>query len=386
MKHVSQMIRSASRRWRVIAWALLLAFVLVGCGAGGVNYESWPGMTLVDGTLYVSMVDRIQAFDAETGSALWAYPTEPNSEIGFYAAPVVDAERGLMFAAGFSDQKVHAFRLAEIPENMPTPIWTFPAAEASDGARGQYVGSGTLTQNLFLIGNGDGSVYALNVEDGSLAWSFETEDRIWAEPLVKDNTVYVASLDDHLYALSLEDGSERWQLETRGALAATPKLVNGNIWIGDFGDRIYEVDPQTGDVIWTFDGGIDWFWATPTVTEELIYFSDVRGNVFAFDIDSHEVLWEQRVEDVIRGQSVLSSDGSVLLVPGHERGLIYALDTETGEELPWGIVPERPGRLPGNLVADAERVYAAPIMIPTQVQAFDIENGKVVWQYPVTEE
>jgi outer membrane protein assembly factor BamB len=243
-----------------------------------------------------------------------------------------------------------------------------------------------LAENLFLIGNGDGLIYALNVEDGSLVWSFETGDRIWAEPLVIDNMVYVASLDDHLYALSLEDGSKRWQLKTRGALAGSPRLVDGNIWIGDFGDRIYEIDPQTGDVVWTFDGGIDWFWATPTVTEETIYFSDVRGNVFAFDIASHEMIWKHRVEDVIRGQSVLNSDGSALLVPGHERGLIYALDTETGEELPWGIVPERPGRLPGNLVADAERVYAAPIMIPTKVQAFDIENGKVLWQYPVAEE
>ena len=385
MRHFLMIIKDRSRVWQALVGLCLLAFLLVGC-RGGVNYESWPGMTLVDGTLYVSLVDRLQAFDAETGTVLWAYPTEPDTEIGFYAAPVVDEERGLMFAAGFSDQKIHAFRLAEIPENLPTPIWTFPAEGASGGARGQYVGSGTITQNLFIIGNGDGLIYALNLEDGSLAWSFATGDRIWAEPRVIDDTVYVASLDDHLYALSLEDGSERWRLETRGALAGSPRLVNGNIWIGDFGDQVYEIDPETGDVLWTFAGGVDWFWATPTVAEEIIFFSDVRGNVYALDTVSHELLWQEKVANVIRGQSVLNADGSVLLVPGHEQGVIYALDAETGEEVPWGIVPERPGRLPGNLVSDAERVYAAPIMISTRVQAFDIEDGKLVWQYPVVEE
>ncbi len=385
MKHVSTIINDRSRLWRTAVWVLGLAFLLVGCG-GGVNYESWPGMTLVDGTLYVALVDRLQAFDAETGNVLWAYPPESDAEIGFYAAPVVDEERGLMFAAGFSDQKVHAFRLAEIPENMPTPIWTFPAEGGADGARGQYVGPGTIAGNLFLIGNGDGLIYALNLEDGSLAWSFKTGDRIWSEPLVIDGTVYVASLDARLYALSLEDGSERWRLETKGALAASPQLVNGSIWIGDFGDQIYEIDPQTGDVLWTFEDGVDWFWAKPTVKDETVFFFDVRGNVFAFDVESNALLWQQRVADVIRGGSVLNSDESVLLVPGHERSVIYALDTETGENVPWGIVPERPGWLPGNLVADAEHVFAAPIMIPTRVQAFDIENGKLLWQYPVAEE
>jgi outer membrane protein assembly factor BamB len=385
MKRVWRMVSNMISSWRALVWVSLLAFLLAGCG-GGVQYESWPGMTLVDGTLYVSMVDRIQAFDAETGNPLWSYPVEPDANIGFYAAPTIDEERGLMFAAGFSDQKVHALRLAENPENMPTPLWTYPPEETNGGAKGQYVGSGTIAQNLFLVGNGDGLIYALRLEDGSLAWSFETGDRIWAQPLVQDDTVYVASLDDYLYALNLDDGSERWRLETRGALGASPVLADSHIWLGDFGDQIYQIDPQTGEVLWTFEDGEDWFWATPTVGEDAIYFSDVRGNVFAFDIASRGLLWKQSVADVIRGQSVLNADGTHLLVPGHEHGVIYALDTETGEEVPWGIVPEGPGRLPGNLVADTERVYAAPIMIPTRVQGFDIQDGRLLWVYPVAQE
>lgn len=90
--------------------------------------------------------------------------------------------------------------------------------------------------------------------------------------------------------------------------------------------------------------------------------------------------------DVVRGQGVLNADGSVLLVPGHEHGQIHALDTTDGAVVPWGIVAERPGRLPGDLIASDMHVYAAPIMISTRVKAFDIEDGQLLWAYPPPEE
>jgi outer membrane protein assembly factor BamB len=341
----------------------------------------------VDGTLYAADVGQILAFDVTEGEApLWTYPEEPNANIGFYAAPVLDAEGALLLAAGYDDQTIYALRVDDLQAGeTPGVAWTFPGVQAEEGAAGQYVGSGIVAGDLFIIGNGDGKVYALNVVDGTLAWSFATGDRVWATPLVYEDTVYVASLDKTLYALNLSDGTERWTLETRGALPNSPVLVEDSIWVYGFGDQIYDVDPATGEVLWTFEGGEDWFWAEPTVGESRIYFSDVRGNVYAFDNVSHELVWRTEVGDVVRGQAVLGPEGQQLLVPGHERGIIYALDTTTGDELPWGVVPDNPGRLPGDLVTDGERVFASPLFTETSVQAFDATDGKLLWQYPPQE-
>jgi outer membrane protein assembly factor BamB len=341
----------------------------------------------VDDVLYASDVGQVLAFDAqEGGEPLWSYPAEANTGIGFYAAPVLDTERELVLAEGYQDQTIYALRVGDLGVGQtPVVAWTFPGVQAEEGAQGQYVGSGVIAGDLYIIGNGDGKVYALRLEDGTLAWSFATGDRVWATPLVHENTVYVASLDKSLYALDLTNGSEKWSLETLGALPGAPVMAGGKLWVYGFGDQIYQVAPETGDVLWTFEGGEDWFWATPTVGEERIFFSDVAGNVYAFDIDTQELVWKTEVGDVVRGQAVLGPEGNQLLVPGHERGLIYALDTATGDELPWGVVPDNPGRLPSDLVTDGERVFASPILTNSRVKAYDVVNGKLLWQYPTEE-
>ncbi len=377
-----------TRSANVLLGVLLLSLVLLsGCAGQGAQTQSWTGLSVVDEILYVADVGQVLAFDAvEGGAPLWSYPEKPSNDIGFYAAPVFEAERELLLTAGYKSQMVYALRVDDLqPGEPPAVAWTFPGVQAEQGAAGQYVGSGVIAGDLFIIGNGDGKVYALNVADGTLAWSFATGDRVWATPLVYEETVYVASLDKMLYALDLSDGSERWSLETRGALPNSPVLVEGSIWIYGFGDQIYDVDPATGEILWIFEDGEDWFWAEPTMDDTHIYFSDVRGNVYAFDKVSHELVWKNALGDVVRGQAVLGPEGEQLLVPGHERGIIYALDTVTGDELPWGVVPENPGRLPSDLVTDGERVFAAPLLTEAKVRAFDAMNGKLLWQYPLQE-
>lgn len=365
-------------RWVLGGLLLLLLVTFTGC-SGAARAESWPGLLVHEGILYAATVDRVEAFDSQTGEALWSFPAEADAKSGFYSAPVVDEERGLLLVAGFNDQTVHALRLKDDTDEMPGLAWEFSAAE------GQYVGQGTIAGDLFLIGNGDGSLYAINLVDGSLAWEFETQDRIWATPLVVGETVYLASLDRHLYALSLSAGVEQWQLETTGALAASPVWVADSIWVGDFGDQIYQIDPETGEKLWSFAGGENWFWATPVVSDKTIYFANVSGEVFALDAVASELLWSTKVDAVFRGRGIFNAENGQLLLPAHERGLIYAFDAESGDKLPWGELPENPGRLPGDLVADGERVYAAPIMISTRVQAFEMSNGNELWRYPVAE-
>jgi len=368
------------RLWAQLGLLSVVLVLVTGCGGSRVvRQESWPGMTLAEDVLFVANVDQIQALDAEDGAVLWAYPQEPDLNIGFYAAPTWDAETGLLFAQGFKDQRVYAFRLGDALDEAPSLAWVFPGVQEEVGAKGQYVASGTVAGDFYLVGNGDGSLYALNVADGALVWSFATQERIWTAPLVSEDTVYLASLDHHLYALNLETGVEKWRVETRGAIATTPVLVEGKIWLADFGDRIYQIDPEGGEIVWTFEDGVDWFWATPTVGEGEIYFSDVRGNLFAFDTASNALLWQTSVEDTVRGRAVLSTDGDILYVPGYERGRIHAFETATGDAIPWGEVPANPGRLPGDLETDGERVYAMPILIEDRLQAFRADDGKLLW-------
>ncbi len=371
------------KRWRIplMVMSAVMMMLLAGCSGGGVKQVSWPGMILSGDIIYAANVESVQAIDAQTGGVYWSFPPQVEKNVGpFYATPVLASDvgpHGTLLVAGMKDQKVYALQLAADPHDLPEVQWVF--AEAA----GQYVGSGVVAGDLFIIGNGDGNVYALNINDGQLVWSFTTGDRVWATPVVNGETVYVASLDHHIYALSLADGEEQWNVELGGAIASTPVLVGDSLWVGDFANTFYQVDATTGEIEWqqTFD---DWLWATPSVQGTTIYFADVGGKVYALDTTTHTFIWDQPADvgAMIRARMAFNPDGSRLFVAGYETGKIYVVDTQTGAQLTWGTVIDDPGELPADLVTDGTTLYVMPVISKTRIRALDMNTGKVLWAYP----
>lgn len=369
---------------QTVAVLLLLFVVLTGCAGGGLRHESWPGLIVDEGTIYAANLERVQALNAETGKLLWSYPdeTDKNSR-PFYSTPVLakdHGDHGLLLIAGYKDKTVYALALGESRAERPDLLWTFA------GAGGQYVGSGTVADGKFIIGNGDGKVYALDLDDGAQMWVFTTKDRVWATPVVVEDTVYIASLDHYLYALDVTTGVEKWKLELGGAVSATPVFIDGALWVGDFTSKLYQIDLAAQQVAWTFEAG-DWIWATPIANGTILYFADVGGRVYALNTETRELVWNAPavIDDVLHSRPALNTDGSLLFVAGHEKGVVHAFDAETGSEMVWGVIARNPGRLPGDLVADESHVYAMPILVSERVQALDLETGKVLWVYPSAE-
>jgi outer membrane protein assembly factor BamB len=367
---------------RAVAVVFILV-LLVGCQGGG-RHESWPGLLVVDGTLYAATLERVQALNAETGKVYWSFPAEDQRGVGpFYATPVLAPEHGdngTLLIAGF-DRTVYALELGASPAERPDEVWRF------SGAGGQYVGSGVVANGLYIIGNGDAKVYALRMSDGTKAWEFVTRDRVWTVPVVVDDTVYISSLDHYLYALDVETGALQWQLQANGAVATTPVYADGYLWIGDFSSSLYQVDLEAREVVWTFEAE-NWLWSTPLLNGDVLYFADVGGNVYALDIANRSMLWDApvNIDDVVHGQPALSADGGLLFVPGYEKGTIQAIDTSTGRlRQSWGSVLQNPGRLPGDLVVDGQRLYSMPIMIDARVRAFNLVSGDLLWAMPEAE-
>jgi len=365
--------------------ALLLLFIVVtGCAGGSLRHESWPGLIVADGTIYAANLERVQALNAETGKLLWSYPDETDKNIRpFYSTPVLAedyGDHGLLLIAGYKDGTVYALSLGETRAERPDLLWTFA------GAGGQYVGSGVVAEGKFIIGNGDGNVYALDLADGGQVWTFSTKDRVWATPVVVEDTVYIASLDHYLYAVDIATGAEKWKLELGGAISATPVVVNGALWVGNFTSKLYEIDLATQQVAWTFEAS-DWMWATPIAKGSILYFADVSGHVYALNTATHAPVWDAPavIDDIVHGRPALSANGSLLFVAGYEKGVIHAFDAETGSEMNWGVVTRNPGRLPGDLVTDESRLYAMPILVSERIQALDQEGGKILWTYPPVE-
>jgi outer membrane protein assembly factor BamB len=363
--------------------ALLLA--TSGC-AGGVRASSWTGLTVVGDRLYLADLQQARAMDAATGETLWTFPRNPGEDNRglFYATPAVGDAGRVFFASqlttgGFLSQRQSI--VWALDEETGDELWRF------EGATGMYVEGGALGGDLFVIGNGDGNVYALDRENGSLRWTFQTGHRVWATPLIISDTVYIGSMDRNLYALDLSSGELKWTFEGRGAFGAQPVLDDGVLYIGAFDDAVYAIDAETGRQRWQFSGD-DWFWGSPAVHQGTVYVVDVKGRVYALDAQSGDEVWhkflvtDQNQPVPVRAGLALNDDGSRLFISA-QSGALYALDTADGF-VNWSTPAE--GRGLSEPITSDSLVYQSLILGSSRVRALQTEEGRVAWAFPPPQE
>ena len=373
------MNRFLTRRWP-IALAMLAALLLgaSGCAGGSTRATSWTGLTVAGDTLYVADLEQVVALNAADGELLWAFPEDPKEDSRgiFYVTPAVDEERVIVASqispSGFLSQP--RYIVWALDRETGARLRGF---EEFEDAAGQYIEGGAIGGGLFVIGNSDGNVYALDVESGDLQWTFETGHRVWATPLIVEDTVYVGSMDRHLYALNLSDGRERWNFHTDGAFASTPALRDGTLYIGAFDDRLYAIDADTGTELWRFSNE-NWFWGSPVVYGDIVYAADVNGKVYAIDAETGAEIWRQSLGTPVRAGMALTEDGSQLFVGGQD-GALYALDTSDGFEM-WLQGSE--GQVLSRPVVSGSVVYESVLYESYRVRTLYVDNGREVWTYP----
>lgn len=336
---------------------------------------SWTGLTVVGERLYAADLEQARALNAADGEPVWAFPKDPKEEKRgtFYVTPSVGEEYVVVASqipgGGFLSQ----------PRNI---VWALDAETGRelwrfDGAAGQYVEGGAIGGDLFVIGNSDGNLYALDVKSGALRWVFETGHRVWATPLIVSDTVYIGSMDRHLYALRLSDGQVRWDFHAEGAFAGTPALRDDTLYIGAFDDRLYAIDTHTGTERWRF-AGENWFWGSPVVYSDTVYATDVNGNVYALDAETGQQIWHQPLGVPVRAGPALAEDGSRLFV-GSQNGTLYALDAADGFVV-WSSESE--GQMLSTPVVSGSVVYGTLIYGSHRIRALHVDNGREVWAYP----
>ncbi|MDY6876607.1 MAG: PQQ-binding-like beta-propeller repeat protein [Chloroflexota bacterium] len=366
-----------TRRWLIgLAVSVALLLSVSGCAGGAAQPTSWTGLTIVGERLYAADIEQVVALNGTDGDPLWAFPDDPKEDRRgvFHVTPAVGA--GYVIVAS----QVPASGFLSQPSNV---VWALDADTGSklwrfDGATGQYIEGGAIGDGIFVIGNSDGNVYALDVESGTLRWTFETGHRVWTTPLIVSDIVYIGSMDRHLYALDLSTGEIRWSFNAEGAFAGTPVLRDGTLYIGAFDDRLYAVDAHTGVERWRV-AGENWFWGSPAVYSDTVYAADVNGNVYAVHADTGEQIWHQSLDAEVRAGPALTADGSMLFI-GSQNGTLYALDSADGFVL-WQRASDE-GQMLSSSVVSGSLVYEPLLYGPYRIWALHVDNGREMWAYP----
>ena len=75
-----------------------------------------------------------------------------------------------------------------------------------------------------VFGDISGNVTALNAQNGSKAWVYNTGGSVFSSAAALGDRVYIGSNSDNLYALDINTGNPAWQLQLEGDIVATPAI------------------------------------------------------------------------------------------------------------------------------------------------------------------
>jgi pilus assembly protein CpaF len=137
---------------------------------------------------------------------------------------------------------------------------------------------------ICYVGTSDGYLYAVEANNGFLAWRYRAGGAIFASPVVANGLLYFASSNKTVYALDATNSRERWKFSTEGAVVAAPVVHDGALYIGSTDGRFYCLDARTGQERWRSqtNGPIT---GAACITSELALVGSMDGTLYALPLD-----------------------------------------------------------------------------------------------------
>jgi eukaryotic-like serine/threonine-protein kinase len=196
-------------------------------------------------------------------------------------------------------------------------IWNFTT--------GLYIGwTPAVVGGKVFTGADDGTVYCLNADNGNLIWKKQITEfapgnvsarysYATASPLIYSNKLYIGGVDGKEYCLNINDGSILWSFDTApGAKTAFITNLKSSGTIGPDGSlyvvgsptstaqkyQIYKIDSTNGNVIlqWrmpytSYPPSTDTIFATPLVVGDKLYIPDQNSRFYCYNTTNGKQLW-----------------------------------------------------------------------------------------------
>lgn len=372
---------------RPALWLLIVAagVLLLSACSGQITNTNWAGLSSDGSRVYLAFGPRVLAFDPETQTRNWIFPSESGA-VQYYSAP--SAEEGQVVfgdygrAGGFFSPRVTVsiYALDNVDAGVPAELWI-----NSESATDRIVAPPLQVGEQLFVGTADNHILALNAGDGSEIWDYETGHAIWGKPLHHDGTLYVSSMDWSVYALNAATGELVWRTTLGGALASGPVLGEDLIYVSSFDGNVHALDLASGEVQWSAPAS-DWVWGAPALADGVIYYSDIQGNIFAADAETGEQIWTKSTGHRVQSTPVVAGD--TLYVASQDgadtpTGALTAYSTTDGVQK-WTQPTNAPVLATPVLVGD-DTIVVGLQNADTLLIGFDLATGQELWRYSLPE-
>lgn len=284
------------------------------------NQQSFHGNPLFVGDLVLIGTDKscapdgighVYAFDQKTGAARWKYRTTSAS------TDIVQAGSKVYFGSIQDTWTALNLNDGSVAWSFSTkalnPDCNYPKSPVTDGTR------------LFVAAL-DGNVYSFDAANGRIAW----KQKLPAEPstslVLKDGFLTIGGNDNHIYRLKADSGMIANEVTVEAKPVGRPMITNDAVLF-----FLEDHSSKTGDIValsydlktvrWTQKLSPESASERPHVSRGLVISGNCRGELLAFRLSDGAPQWKVALKGCLRSVG----DADDLLFAGAQEGTVYAL-------------------------------------------------------------
>ena len=253
---------------------------------------------------------------------------------------------------------VFLFFAIQVAGQQPEILWTYDMADMAFGmAAMEDIDRDGKPEIVFGTYRNDERIIALNAEDGSLLWDYNTGGCNDVAPLIYDvdgdgylEVVAPGSCAPTTVCLDGATGSLEWETTTHGSdspptVADVDNDGKPEILHGEFNGWVICINGEDGSVLWEFQAAQNaWIQTAPTIFDvdmdgdlDFVVATWSFGDdhrIMAYQANNHALLWESDLpEDVIyhgASHAYLDDDTFEELVIGDYSGQLMVINAEDG--------------------------------------------------------
>lgn len=253
------------------------------------------GLSFSGGILYATNgYNEVLALDPEDGKVYWRVTIPAPSR----AAPTVI--NGRVFVTMLNNS------LVALNAKTGELEWQHTGFQEGTGIVG--AASPAANQDIVVPGYSSGEVYALRVENGSVAWSdnlagvrrfggLETLADIRGMPIIDQGLIFAVSFGGQMVAIDEPTGNRIWQKQI--ASAETPWIAGNHIFVLSSSNQLVAMSRETGTIRWVTqlaqyedeeDKDDPVFWKGPVLAGNRLLVAGSHGILAEINPDTGEMI------------------------------------------------------------------------------------------------
>ncbi len=239
---------------------------------------------IYENVVVVQTVDgNITGLDAESGKRLWIHDrSAPVLTLRGTSTPLV--EQGLVMA-GFATGKIIALEV-----KTGRQIWEAPVGVSQGRSELQRIvdvdADPVIRDDVLYVVSFQGRLVAISLQDGRQIWNRDMS--AYAGIAVDRNQVYVSDADSEVWALGRRSGASLWKQTVLRQRALTgPAVIGDYVTVGDFAGYVHLLSSEDGAVAGRIRTDSDGIQAKPVALgEDRLLVLGAGGKLVLYQLES----------------------------------------------------------------------------------------------------